>query len=221
MKKILMFLVLIAMGITTANAQRTFVPKYKKKKEVREYAMFKAERPFEVYFGGTVNFALGIQNSINFKDYDYKVGYDQKIDLMGGSVYLGANYKFGNHFTAGLEAGYLFQGNGQAIPLSGVMKVFYGTTTPKRPCRLYNYAQVGPQFYIEDGSKPVGMLAGAGVGLRLLVGQAVRMEMQLGYQMNMRRPEINLQGAYDVIESGVSFKQYAHIAQFGLNIYIF
>jgi hypothetical protein len=39
--------------------------------------------------------------------------------------------------------------------------------------------------------------------------------------MNMRRPEISLQGAYDIIESGVSFKQYAHIAQFGVNIYIF
>lgn len=216
-----MLLVLVAVSITTVEAQRYFVPKYKKKKEVREYAMYKTERPIEVYLGGTVNFALGMHNSINFHDYNYNVGYDEKIGLMGGSVYLGVGYKLGNHFVAGLEGGYLFQDNGQAIPLSGVFKCYYGTTTPKRPCRLYNYAQVGPQFYFADGSKPVGMLAGAGVGLRLILAQSVRMELQMGYQMNMRRPEIALTGSYDVVESGVSFKQYAHIAQFGINIYLF
>ncbi len=221
MKKLLMLLVLVAMGLTTVEAQRYYVPKYKKKKEVKEYALTKEERPIEVYFGGAVNFALGMQNHINFSDHGYNVGYDEKIGLWGGQVNLGVDYKIGKHFTSGLQAGYLFQDNGNAIPLSGVFKCYYGTATPKHPCRIYNYAQVGPQFYFDKSSKPVGMLAGAGVGLRVLLAQAMRIELQVGYQMNMRRPEISQKGSYDVPPQGVKFNQYAHIAQFGINIFVF
>ncbi len=221
MKKFLMLIVLVAMGLSTVEAQSYYVPKYKKKKEVREYAMFKAERPIEIYFGGAVNFALGMHNHINYKDYGYAVGYDQKIGLMGGDVRIGVGYKLGNHVVAGLEGAYLFQDNGNALPLTGVFKYYYGTATPKHPCRLYNYAQVGPQFYFSEKSKPVGMMAGAGLGLRLLLAQSVRMELQWGYQMNMRRPEVYSKGAHDVSLKGVKFNQYAHIAQFGINIYVF
>ena len=138
MKKFLMLIVLVAMGLSTVEAQSYYVPKYKKKKEVREYAMFKAERPIEIYFGGAVNFALGMHNHINYKDYGYAVGYDEKIGLMGGDVRIGVGYKLGNHVVAGLEGAYLFQDNGNAIPLTGVFKYYYGTVTPKHPCRLYN-----------------------------------------------------------------------------------
>lgn len=221
MKKLLMLLVLVAMSLTTVEAQRYYVPKYKKKKEVKEYALTKDERPIEVYFGGAVNFALGMHNHINYKDHGYGVGYDEKIGLMGGDIRLGVDYKLGKHFTTGLQTGFLFQDNGNAIPLSGVFKYYYGATTSKRPCRLYNYAQVGPQFYMDKSSKTVGMLAGAGVGLRVLLAQTMRIEMELGYKMNMRRPDISQKGSYDVPAKSIKFNQYAHIAQFGINIYVF
>ena len=221
MKKFLMLLVMIAIGLTGVEAQNYLVPKFKRKKEVREYPMVKEDRPVEVYFGGTLNFALGMQNSIKSSSYGYNIGYNKKLDLIGGDVYLGADYKIGKHFTTGLQAGYLFQSNGHAIPLSGVFKCYYGTPTPKHPCRFYNFVQVGPQFYMGENSHTVGMLAGAGVGLRLLVARSLRMELQAGYQMNMRRPKINTSGVYDVPEGSVSFKQYAHLAQFGINFYIF
>ncbi len=218
MRRFIILLMLVAFCGSTAEAQRYFVPKFKKKKEVREYPMQKDDRPVEVYLGGTVNFALGMQQSIKYGGQS--VGYNDDIDLMGGSVYLGADYKIGKHFTTGLQAGYLFQGNGNAIPLSGVFKCYYGTPTPKSPCRLYNYAQVGPQFYMDEDSRTTGMLAGAGVGLRLLVARTMRMEMQVGYQMNMRRPYPDLSGSYDY-PGKISYKQYAHLVQFGINIYMF
>ena len=222
MKKLLMLVVLVAMGLSTVEAQSYYVPKYKKKKEVKEYALTKAERPIEVYFGGAVNFALGMQNRINYKDYGYGVGYDEKIGLWGGDVRVGVDCKLGKHFTAGLQSGFLFQDNGNAIPLSGVFKCYYGTVTPKHPCRLYNYAEVGPQFYLDkEKSRTVGMLAGAGVGVRVLLAEAMRIEFEVGYHMNMRRPVISDEGEHDVAIKGVRFNQYAHIAQFGINIYIF
>ena len=59
MKKFLMLLVLIALGITSAEAQqRYYIPKFKKEKKVKEYTLVKEDRPVEVYLGGTVNFAL-------------------------------------------------------------------------------------------------------------------------------------------------------------------
>ena len=78
-----------------------------------------------------------------------------------------------------------------------------------------------PFFFSFFGFSTTGAGAGAGVGLRLLLAQSARMELQLGYQMNMRRPEIYADGAHDVSLKGVKFNQYAHILQFGVNIYVF
>lgn len=225
---------LAAFGLSTAEAQqRYFVPKYKKKKEVKEYNLVKEDRPVEVYLGGTVNFALGLHNTINYRDFGYTTKYNGDVDLMGGSVSLGAAYKLGKHFTAGLEMGVLFHNRDQVggssddekiqptIPVSGVFKYYYGEPKVKHPYRFYNYAQVGPQFFLDSDSKSVGMLAGAGGGIRFLLANALRVEMQVGYQMNMRRPHVYDTGAYDVPISGVDFKEYVHMVQFGINIFLF
>lgn len=212
-----------AFAFSTAEAQqsRYYIPKYKKKKEVKEYNLVKEDRPVEVYLGGTVNFALGMQNHINFTDHGYKIDYNDDVDLMGGSVSLGASYKLGNHFTAGLEAGALFHDSGVTMPFSGVFRYYYGKTKLQHPCRFYNFAQVGPQFFFGGESKTIGILAGAGGGMRVLIANALRVEMQLGYQMNMRRVKPYDSGLHDVPIKGVRYNEFVHIAQFGLNIYLF
>lgn len=214
---------MVAFAFSTAEAQqsRYYIPKYKKKKEVKEYNLVKEDRPVEVYLGGTVNFALGMQNHINFTDHGYKIDYNDDVDLMGGSVSLGAAYKLGNHFTAGLEAGVLFHDSGITVPISGVGKYYYGAAKVNHPCRFYNYVQVGPQLFTGGESKTIGMLAGAGGGIRVLIANALRVEMQVGYQMNMRRVKPYDSAAYDVPIKGVRFNEFVHIAQFGLNIYLF
>lgn len=217
-----MLLVLIALGITSAEAQqRYYIPKFKKEKKVKEYTLVKEDRPVEVYLGGTVNFALGLQNHINYKDFGYSVDYRDDVDLMGGSAYLGAAYKLGKHFTTGLELGALFHDSGVTIPLAGTFKYYYGPIKVNHPYRFYNYAQVGPQFFLDKGSKAIGMLAGAGGGIRFVMGEGFRLEMQVGYQMNMRRVKPYDTGAYDVPISGVHYNEFVHIAQFGINIYMF
>lgn len=222
MKKIFMLLALIALGGFTAEAQQSqyVIPKFKKKKEVKEYELAKENRPYEIYFGGTVNFALGLQDHINFTDHDYQVGYNDDVSLMGGSASIGAAYKLGKHFTTGLEAGALFHDSGITIPLSGVFKYYYGPQKWTKPYRFYNFAQVGPQFFLDGDSKTIGMLAGAGGGIRFAIANALRLELQVGYQMNMRRPKVYNSAAYDVPIKGVHYKEYVHLAQFGVNIYI-
>jgi hypothetical protein len=202
-------------------------------KEVKEYTLVKEDRPVEVYLGGTVNFALGVQNRIKFDVPSYTTKYNGDVDLMGGSTYLGAAYKLGKNFTAGLEAGVLFHNRDKVggksddekiqvtIPVSGVFKYYYGEPKVTHPYRFYNYAQVGPQFFLHRDSKTIGMLAGAGGGIRFVMGDGFRLEMQVGYQMNMRRVKPYDTGAYDVPASNIDFKEYVHIAQFGINIYLF
>ena len=234
MKKFLMLLVLFALGFSTVEAQQRYIiPKYKKKKEVKEYSLVNEKRPFEVYLGGTVNFSLGVQNHIKFNDHGYSTKYNGDVDLMGGSVSLGAAYKLGKHFSVGAETGVLFHnpdkvgGKGKekkvypTLPFSGVFRYYYGEPKVTHPYRFYNYVQVGPQFFFDDKSRTVGMLAGAGGGMRLLLANTLRVEMQVGYQMNMRRPQPYSGGAYDVPLGGVNFKEFAHIVQFGMNIYFF
>jgi len=105
MKKILIMLVLAAMcGATAAQAQRYFIPKYKKKKEVRDYDLSNSERRWTVTLGGGYNMALGMRNRIRFSDRDYTVRYYEDPSLSGGAVNLGVGYKFTDNIVAGLEA---------------------------------------------------------------------------------------------------------------------
>ena len=135
-------LVLAAMcGATAAQAQRYFIPKYKKKKEVRDYDLSNSERRWTVTFGGGYNMALGMRNRIRFSDRDYTVRYYEDPSLSGGAVNLGVGYKFTDNIVAGLEAGYLFQDNDDAIPIYGTFNYYYGPSTSTRRHRWFNYAR--------------------------------------------------------------------------------
>lgn len=222
MKKILIMLVLAAMcGATAAQAQRYFIPKYKKKKEVRDYDMSNSERRWTVTFGGSYNMALGMRNRIRFGDRDYTVRYYEDPSLSGGAVNLGVGYKFTDNIVAGLEAGYLFQDNDDAIPIYGTFNYYYGPSTSTRRHRWFNYAHLGPQFYFNRSSKAVGAMGAVGGGVRVLLAKSMKVDFRIGYQLNMRRPNIADGGSYDLPASGVNFKQYTHVLELGVNIVLF
>ena len=194
-------LVLAAMcGATAAQAQRYFIPKYKKKKEVRDYDLSNSERRWTVTFGG---------------------GYNMDPSLSGGAVNLGVGYKFTDNIVAGLEAGYLFQDNDDAIPIYGTFNYYYGPSTSTRRHRWFNYAHLGPQFYFNRSSKAVGAMGAVGGGVRGLLAKSMKVDFRIGYQLNMRRPNIADGGSYDLPASGVNFKQYTHVLELGVNIVLF
>ncbi len=178
MKKILIMLVLAAMcGATAAQAQRYFIPKYKKKKEVRDYDLSNSERRWTVTFGGGYNMALGMRNRIRFGDRDYTVRYYEDPSLSGGAVNLGVGYKFTDNIVAGLEAGYLFQDNDDAIPIYGTFNYYYGPSTSTRRHRWFNYAHLGPQFYFNRSSKAVGAMGAVGGGVRVLLAKSMKVDL--------------------------------------------
>ena len=215
-------LVLAAMcGATAAQAQRYFIPKYKKKKEVRDYDLSNSERRWTVTFGGGYNMALGMRNRIRFGDRDYTVRYYEDPSLSGGAVNLGVGYKFTDNIVAGLEAGYLFQDNDDAIPIYGTFNYYYGPSTSTRRHRWFNYAHLGPQFYFNRSSKAVGAMGAVGGGVRVLLAKSMKVDFRIGYQLNMRRPNIAGGGSYDLPASGVNFKQYTHVLELGVNIVLF
>lgn len=220
MKKVLMLLALICICATTVEAQH-FIPKYKRKKEIRDYELAKPDRKLEIWVGGSYNMALGMQNHIKYSDYGYNVKYDQSPEVTGGTIHLGAAYKFGDNITTGLEAGVLFQDNGYAMPVYGTFNYYFGKPVVQHRYRPFVYANLGPQFYMSSRSKPIGAMAGAGGGLRVLLARQMRLDLFLGYQNNMRRAEIKAGGSYDVNVANVHYKQYTHLLQLGMKIYIF
>ena len=139
---------------------------------------------------------------------------------MGGSVLLGVGYKVTPNFTAGLEGGLLFQGNGNAIPLYGSFKYYFGEQVRRKPMRWFTYLNIGPQFYTDEESKGVGATAGLGGGMRLCIAESLRCDLYVGYLGNMRRPEPSQMGAHDVPAGNINFKQYSHGVVLGLNIYL-
>lgn len=214
-------LLLCFVGVVTAEAQQHFVPRYKRKKVDKDYVLDKAENPLTISFGGTMNFALGMQNHINYKNYGQVTNYNEKPSLLGGSVLLGVGYKVTSHFTAGLEGGMLFQSNGNAIPLYGSFKYYFGEQVRRnKPYRWFTYLNLGPQFYTDSESKTVGATAGVGGGMRLCIAEALRCDLYIGYLGNLRRVVPSQQGAYDVPTSSINFNQYTHSVLFGLNIYL-
>ena len=76
-----------------AEAQDIYIPKYKKKKEVRDYDLENTERKWTITFGGGFDMALGRQHSLHYKDYDETVNYNGEPDFAGGGVSVGYGYK--------------------------------------------------------------------------------------------------------------------------------
>ena len=180
-----------------------------------------SERRWTVTFGGGYNMALGMRNRIRFGDRDYTVRYYEDPSLSGGAVNLGVGYKFTDNIVAGLEAGYLFQDNDDAIPIYGTFNYYYGPSTSTRRHRWFNYAHLGPQFYFNRSSKAVGAMGAVGGGVRVLLAKSMKVDFRIGYQLNMRRPNIADGGSYDLPASGVNFKQYTHVLELGVNIVLF
>lgn len=221
MKRFLAIVLLLCfVGVTTAEAQRHFVPRYKRQKVEKDYTLDKPENKLTVSIGASANFALGMQNRINFTDYKQVTKYNEKPSLMGGNVLLGVGYKVTPNFTAGVEGGLLFQSNGKAIPLYGAFKYYFGEQVRRKPMRWFTYLNLGPQFYTKKGSKTVGATAGVGGGMRLCIAEALRCDLYVGYLGNMRRVEPSQQGVYDVPSNNVHFKQYTHSVVIGLNIFV-
>ena len=215
-------LVLAAMcGATAAQAQRYYIPKYKKQKEVRDYDLSNSDRRLTVTLGGSYNMALGMRNRIHFSDRNYTEAYYEDPSLSGGSLNLGVGYKFTDNIVAGLEAGYLFQGNDDAIPIYGTFNYYYGPSTSQRRHRWFNSAHLGPQFYFNESSKTVGAMGAAGGGVRVLMAKAMKVDFRIGYQLNMRRCNAADGGSYDLPASGVNYKQFTHILEIGMNIVLF
>ncbi|MCI5717661.1 MAG: hypothetical protein MR292_04640 [Alistipes sp.] len=215
---LLSLLALFCCGMT-AQAQR-IVPKYKKKKEVREYDLGMSERRWTVTFGGSYNMALGAFDRIRYIDRGEVVRYDRAPSFSGGSVHLGTGYKFTDHFTLGAEAGMLFQYNDYALPLYATATYYYGQSKGNLRHRWFNYVNLGPQFYFSGRTK-TGAMAAAGGGVRVILAGSLKMDLQLGYQLNMHRPDICDTGKYDIPAANVRYKEYTHLLQVGINFIIF
>ena len=220
MKKLLMLLVLLSMCGGMAYSQ-TYIPKYKKKKEVRDYELSKSNRNWEFSLGSSCNFAIAQTDRIKYTEQGYTTRYNVSPDLMGSNVFLGAQYKWGEHLATGVEGGVLFQYNVYAMPIYCTLNYYYGESVMQQRYRWFNYLHLGPQIYMSSRAKVLGARPGVGGGLRFPLRKEVRFDLYAGYQINMRRPHINDKGAYDLPEKYSDFKQYMHVLQVGLKLYFY
>lgn len=218
MKKVLILMVLVVLGIGEVAAQKYYIPRFKKTKIERDYELENMSHKWAINMGGSYNACLGMQNVIKYGERGDKVNYPQSMDFSGGTFYLGAGYRFTENFIAGLEGGFQLQDNGNSIPLYATLKYYYGKAVQKQRYRWFNYLNAGPQFYLGDKTKVMGGLVAAGGGLRVLAGHTMKMDFYLGYQMNIcnRIPSSN--GKYDIPASDIKYRQFAHLIQVGVNI---
>ena len=221
MKKFWFFLVLMTMCVTMADAQRYFIPKYKRKKEVREYTLDNMDRKWSLYVGGYYSMPLGLQYRVHSSVNDYTLHYNESTSLLGGIAHVGATYKLNDHFHIGMETGYAFHEKAGAIPLNAVARYYYGPAKPKSRGRLFNYVNVGPQFFMSNSSKRVGAALSVGGGIRVLIAKSMRTDLHLGYSLCLRRPTLADDGKYDVPAKNINFKEFTHAIQLGMNIVIF
>ena len=221
MKKILMLLVVVFMCGAVAEAQNIYIPKYKKKKEVRDYDLENMERKWTITFGGGFDMALGMQNRIHYKDYNETVNYDGKPEFAGGGAFVGYGYKLGKHVVTGVESGFLFVDKMCMWPTVGTLKVFYGPVTRQHRTRWFNYAHLGPQLYFGKSYKTIGAVASAGVGMRLLMAKTTKVDFQVGYRCTLRRPEFDMMGKYELDAKNINYQQYIHGIHVGLNFVLF
>ena len=206
MKKFLFFLVLMTMCVTVADAQRYFIPKYKRKKEVREYTLDNMEKRWTFYLGGYYNMSLGSQYRVHSSVNDYTIHYNEKASLKGGVVHIGGAYKMNDNIHLGMETGFAFHEKASAIPLNGVARYYYGPAKANSRGRLFNYVTVGPQFFMNKSTKFIGAAASVGGGVRVLIAKSMRTDIHVGYQLCMRRPKLATDGKYDVPDGNVNFK---------------
>ena len=218
-----MLLVVVFMcgAVVEAQNNNIYIPKYKKKKEVRDYDLDNTKRNWTITFGGGYDMALGLQNRIHYKDYDETVKYDGRPDFSGGGVSVGYGYKLGDHVVTGVESGFLFIDNMCMWPTVGTLKVFYGPITRQHRTRWFNYAHLGPQLYLGKSYKTIGAVGSAGVGMRLLMAKTTRIDFQLGYRCTLRRPTFDMMGKYELDAKNINYQQYIHGIHIGLNFVLF
>ena len=221
MKKFLFFLVLMTMCVTVADAQRYFIPKYKRKKEVREYTLDNMESKWSLYLGGYYDLSLGVQYRVHSSVNDYTIRYNEAASLKCGVVHVGGAYRVNENIQLGMETGLAVHEKDYAIPMIGVARYYDGPAKANSRGRLFNYVTLGPQFFLGEKSKTIGAAATVGGGVRVLIAKSLRTDIHLGYQLCMRRPTVSADGKYDVPASNVNFKEYTHSIQVGMNIIIF
>lgn len=221
MKKFLMLMVLVVACYTTAQAQRYYIPKYKRERVVEEADMHKQDRKWTVTLSSSYNMTLGQQNRINYKNRDDVVLYDEETDMHSVTVDLGVGRKFGSHIIAGLSAGFDYSNSLKSMPVHGTFRYYYGKAVAARRQRWFNYLELGPQFYFGSGYKTVGASGIVGGGIRLLVKKSMRLDFQAGYRLTLLRPTINQTGSYFLPEDVVDYKQFMHSIVVGFNLTLF
>lgn len=221
MKKFLMFLVLVVVYCSTAQAQRYYIPKYKRERTVVEADMHKQERKWTITLNATYNMSLGLQNRIAYKNIDDVVRYDEKPNLHGVTAELGVGRKIGSHIIAGLSTGFDYTNSLKAIPVHGTFRYYYGPAVAARRHRWFNYVELGPQLNLQGGNKTIGASGIIGGGIRVLMLKSMRLDFQAGYRATLIRRTINQTGSYFLPEKDVNFKQYVHSIVVGFNLTLF
>lgn len=221
MKKFLIFMVFAVVCCSTAQAQRYYIPRYKKQKEVRDHYHFNLDRRFTITMGASFDMNLGMQTHIKLDNDASAVNYDEDPDFPGVTATLGLGYRLGEHLVAGVEAGYNLSDSNSTIPVYGAFKWYYGKNVRQHRTRWFNYLNIGPQFYTGSKYKPVGAVAAAGGGMRIVAAGSLRMDLFVGYRMGLIRPKASSSGSYDVPASQIDYKQFLHGIQVGINIALF
>ena len=221
MKKFLIFLMLVTLCCSTVQAQRYYIPKYKKERIVNEADMHKQDRKWTITMSASYDLSLGMQNRIFYKDRNDVVRYDQEPFLHGVSADLGIGRKFGSHVIAGLSAGFNYSDKLKSIPVHGTFRYYYGKAVAARRHRWFNYAELGPQFSLEGGYKTIGASGIVGGGIRVLVLKSMRIDFQAGYRLTILRPTIDHMGSYVLPDNRVDYKQFMHSIMVGFNLTLF
>ena len=216
-----MFLVLVVVCCSTAQAQRYYIPKYKRERTVVESDMHKQDRKWTITISSSYNMSLGMQNRIAYRNLGDVVRYDEAAKFHGVTAELGVGRKVGSHIIAGLSTGFDYTNALKAIPVRGTFRYYYGQAVAARRHRWFSYVELGPQFYMEEKYKTIGAAGVIGGGIRVLVLKSLRLDFQVGYRNTLMRRPINRTGSYALDEKDVNFQQYMHTVLAGFNLTLF
>ena len=216
-----MFLVLVVVCCSTAQAQRYYIPKYKRERTVVESDMHKQDRKWTITISSSYNMSLGMQNRIAYRNLGDVVRYDEAAKFHGVTAELGIGRKVGSHIIAGLSTGFDYTNALKAIPVRGTFRYYYGQAVAARRHRWFSYVELGPQFYMEEKYKTIGAAGVIGGGIRVLVLKSLRLDFQVGYRNTLMRRPINRTGSYALDEKDVNFQQYMHTVLAGFNLTLF